>query len=287
MTGDLHPTTDEPVCLLMDNGSLKAEATLNLRIIAEKLSKITGRIIRPISLLYSNEIDRVELHGHSAEIFEPIINTLASGGRYNILVIPLFFGPSRALTSYLPERITQLKQTHPRLNVRIASCLVRTDDDENYSMAKILMNGINRVIINKNINYPTVILVDHGTPEIMVNEVRTFLARQLESLLKGKIRILVEASMERRNGEEYSFNDPLLLHQLSEENINQGDVIISLLFLSAGYHAGIDGDITQICLEAERREPKLKTHLTELVGADENLITLLKERLDQELLAYE
>ena len=72
-----------------------------------------------------------------------------------------------------------------------------------------------------------------------------------------------------------------------KKKFNQGDVIISLLFLSPGFHAGIDGDITQICLEAERREPKLKTHFTELVGADENLITLLKERLDQELLAYE
>ena len=287
MTGDLLPMTDEPACLLMDNGSLKAEATLNLRIIAENLSNFTRRVIRPISLLYSNEIDRVELHGHSAEIFEPTINTLASESRYNVLVIPLFFGPSRALTCYLPERITQLKKTHPRLNVRIAPCLVRTDDDENYSMAKILMSGINRVIINKNLNYPAVILVDHGTPEIKVNKVRTFLARQLESLLKGKIRILAEASMERRKGKEYSFNDPLLLHQLSEKKFNQGDVIISLLFLSPGHHAGIEGDITQICLEAERREPKLRTHLTELVGADENLITLLKERLDQELLAYE
>lgn len=287
MTGDLHPTTDEPVCLLMDNGSLKAEAILNLRIIAGKLSKLTRRVIRPVSLLYSNEIDSSQLDGHSAEIFEPTVNTLASDGRYNILVIPFFFGPSRALSCYLPERINQLKKTHTHLNVRIAPCLVRTDDDENFSMAKILLNGINRVIKNKRLKYPAVILVDHGTPEIKVNEVRTFLARQLESLLKGKIRILAEASMERKKGKEYSFNDPLLLHQLSEKDFNQGDVIISLFFLLPGNHAGIDGDITRICLEAERREPELRTHLTELVGADENLITLLKERVDQELLAYE
>ena len=77
MTGDLHPITDEPVCLLMDNGSLKAEAILNLRIIAGKLSKLTQRIIRPVSLLYSNEIDSAQLGGNSAEIFEPTINTLA------------------------------------------------------------------------------------------------------------------------------------------------------------------------------------------------------------------
>jgi len=288
MTGDLHPITDEPVCLLMDNGSLKAEAILNLRIIAGKLSKLTQRIIRPVSLLYSNEIDSAQLGGNSAEIFEPTINTLALKGRNDFLVIPLFFGPSRALSCYLPERIIQLKKTHTHLNVRIAPCLVRADDDdENYSMAKILVNGINRVIINKSLNYPAVILVDHGSPEIKVNEVRTFLARQLEILLKGKVRILAEASMERRKGREYSFNDPLLLHQLSEKDFNQGDVIISLLFLLPGNHAGIDGDITRMCLEAERRKPKLRTHVTELVGSDENLITLLKERVDHELLAYE
>ena len=286
MTGNLHVTRDEPTCLLMDNGSHNPDAILSLRKIARKLSKLTHREIRPISLLHSNQIDITQLGGYSAEIFESAINELVSQGKYNILIIPLFFGPSRSLTCYLAERISQLKNKYTKLKIRIAQCLVQTDDDKNYSMAKILMNGINRVIASKCLNYPSVILVDHGTPEIKVNEVRTFLAQQLGFLLKGKINILAEASMEKRKGCKYSFNGPLLLNQLRKNNFDQGDVIISLMFLLPGNHAGLHGDITKICVEAEKRKPKLRTHLTSLVGADGDLITLLKERVDKEFCAY-
>ena len=74
--------------------------------------------------------------------------------------------------------------------------------------------------------------------------------------------------MEKRKVGKYSFNGPLLLNQLRKNNFDQGDVIISLMFLLPGNHAGLHGDITKICVEAEKRKPKLRTHLTSLVGAD-------------------
>ena len=270
----------------MDYGSLQPESTLNLRIIAKQLSKLTGRVIRPISMLHSRDVDIKKLDHQPAEIFEPTVKALAQEGIYNILVLPLFFGPSEALTGYLPECVAQLKKKHSRLQVHIGRCLVQTNNHADNSIAKILTNGINRVINKNGLKFPAVILVDHGTPEIKVNEVRTFLTRQLESLLKGKIRALAAASMERRKGNEYSFNDPLLMHQLREKIFNRDGVIISLLFFSPGRHAGIGGDIARLCLEAEKREPKLCTYISDTIGADQSLVILLKKRLEMELLAF-
>jgi len=58
-------------------------------------------------------------------------------------------------------------------------------------------------------------------------------------------------------------------------------VIVSLLFLSPGRHAGPGGDIASICREAEERNPGLHTQMTGLVGDHPGIISLLKARLDR------
>ena len=87
---------------MFDNGSLRPEATLGLRAVASALAERIGTTVHPVSLLHSSGIDPAALAGRPAELLEPALDRfLAEGGREGVLV-PLFFGPSAALTDYVP-----------------------------------------------------------------------------------------------------------------------------------------------------------------------------------------
>ena len=88
-------------CLLVDNGSKRAEATLSLRRIAAAVTAAVGHPVEPVSLLHSSAIDAGELDGVTAEIFEPYVyRRAAEEGLRRFMVLPLFFGPSGAIDGY-------------------------------------------------------------------------------------------------------------------------------------------------------------------------------------------
>jgi sirohydrochlorin ferrochelatase len=76
-----------------------------------------------------------------AEILEPALARRLAGGATDFVIVPLFFGPSRALTDYLPERVAHLRETHPALRVRVAAPLFQPEDDR---LARILADQIGR-----------------------------------------------------------------------------------------------------------------------------------------------
>ncbi|MEZ5303256.1 MAG: hypothetical protein R3F11_21835 [Verrucomicrobiales bacterium] len=76
-------------------------------------------------------------------------------------------------------------------------------------------------------------LVDHGTPQAPVNAIRDHLAAQMKALLGGKYPHLSPCSMERRDGPEYDFNEPLLESLLGSDGFG-GEVVVSMLFISPG-----------------------------------------------------
>ena len=129
---------------------------------------------------------------------------------------------------------------------------------------------------------PAVTLVDHGTPRIAVNKVRNFLAGQLKELLSKDASVVEASSMERRDGDEYAFNEPLLENLLGSEGFEK-EVILSMLFLSPGRHAGPGGDIAEICEEAEKQHPGLRTHMSDLFATHPGVVQLLAERFRQGL----
>ena len=88
-----------PRCFLVDNGSLRASAILNLRRIASALSEESGHPILPVSLLHSRKVDPEELNGEPAETLERALVRFLEEGERDFLVVPLFFGPSQAITS--------------------------------------------------------------------------------------------------------------------------------------------------------------------------------------------
>lgn len=132
---------------------------------------------------------------------------------------------------------------------------------------------------------PRVALVDHGSPLAEVTAVRDALAVELGRALGDTVEAVAPCSMERREGPEYAFNEPLLEKLLDQPGWKSGKVIVSMLFLSPGRHAGPGGDIDSICKAAEARHPGLRTHMTGLVGDHPGIIPLLKRRLATERVA--
>lgn len=241
----------EPECvILMDNGSLRPEATLNLRRLAEALGERIGRKVWPVSLLHSGKVDPELLGGEPAEVMVPFLRRQYAAGVRRFLVVPLFFGPSAAFMEYLPSRVEDLK-TEGLVGLELASVppLVAMDDVD-LLVAKIMAAQVRQTIASAGLDRPAVAMVDHGTPLREVNAVRERVAGLMRDELEGEVSVLKSCSMERREGEQYDFNDPLLENLLGQEGF-KGAVVVSLLFAAPGRHAGAGGDIEAIC---ERRK---------------------------------
>lgn len=258
---------------LLDNGSLEPAATLGLRQLARELSHRAATDVQPVSLLHSSAVPASALNGQPAEIFEPAAKARAAAGLTELVVVPLFFGPSRALTDYLPERVRALRSAHPELSVRLGPPLFHPNDDR---LARILCDHIRAT----NAAARRVVLVDHGSPVAAVTAVRTALAAQLQHLLGPTVEVAA-ASMECRPEPRYDFNRPLLADLLATAPWNSGEITIAMQFLLPGRHAGPDGDIAKICRAAEACRAGLVTRMTPLVAAHPLLLDILAERLAQ------
>ena len=264
--------------LLVDNGSYRAASVLSLRRIATELSISTGNKVHPVSLLHSTKIDPDELDGVPADIVEPFIKEKISNGVDSFLIVPLFFGRSAAIYEYLPQRIEEIKKEFPILQVRIADPLVDIENNHNDDVAQILAELVRSKISENKLKGPSVTLVDHGTPRKKVNDVRNFIANQLRDILSDEVSSVEPSSMESRPEPEYKFNEPLLEDLLGSDGFC-GDVILSMLFISPGRHAGEGGDIHTICVESEASSDGIKTHMSGLLSEHLGLVKILELRL--------
>ena len=85
--------------------------------------------------------------------------------------------------------------------------------------------------------------------------------------------------MERREGREYDFNEPLL------ENLGQlsgwqgSDLIVAMFFLLPGRHAGSGGDVAGICQTMMGQKTFRSICQTPLMGKSPLLIDILANRL--------
>ncbi len=267
--------------LLVDNGSLRAQATLNLRRLAHALGQATGQAVDAASLLHSYKIPAEELDGEKAMSLGPRAEQLATEGVTELVVLPFFFGPSQALTRYLPERLVEVQARHPQLSVKVALPLVDSQAPVDLRLARLLADNVREQMNGK--SRPRVVLVDHGSPIPEVTAVRNYLAGQLSVLLNEEASCVTFASMERRDGEAYRFNEPLLEDLLAAEAMAGSEVILAMLFLSPGRHAGEAGDIAEICDQAMARSPGLRVTTTRLAGEHDAILEILATRLAQGL----
>jgi hypothetical protein len=193
-------------------------------------------------------------------------------------VLPLFFGRSGALTGFIPEKTAEIGAELGPLDVRIADVLYPLPRGEP-RLAEILLENVWDTATAERIKPHRVVLVDHGSPLPQVTEVRRSLAKRMRAALGADV-LVDEAVMERRPGTEYDFNGDLLQHLLRRVAAEQPGqtVILAMLFLSAGRHAGPDGDIDQICRAVLRDFPHLRVHRTGLVGSHPLLLDILQSR---------
>ena len=261
-----------PLTFLVDNGSLEPAATLGLRSLAAQLTSVLGTSVEPVSLLHSSGIEPDRLDGQPAEILVPALERRLSKGENDFLILPLFFGPSRALTDYIPENIARLRHKYPELKLNVAAPLHAPSDDR---LARIIVDHVTSEMMT--FAAARVVVVDHGSPVPAVTAVRNELAQQVGHLL-GAHAVVAPASMERRAGPDYEFCKPLLADLLDLPPWNEGPVIVAMQFLLPGRHAGPAGDVAEICRGAERANPQLKTRLTKLVAEHPLLLEILEDR---------
>ncbi len=275
-----NPRTDmtSATILLVDNGSSRAESTLTLRRLADLLGDDLGRTVHAVSLQHAHKIPPEDLGGIPAHTFRPFLAEQLARGERHFIVLPLFFGPSRALSSFIPDQCEQLAADYGEFELRLCPVLCPLPGGEP-RLARILCDQLPSDDKGK---YQRVILVDHGSPNPSVTAVRRYLADEMRQIL-GPGMQLSEAVMERREGAEYDFNGELLEQVLSQAGAedDQHPVALSLLFMSPGRHAGRAGDIESICGRVAAEHPGWRILTGGLIGEHEGLIPILRDRLAQ------
>jgi sirohydrochlorin ferrochelatase len=261
----------------VDNGSLQPAATRRLRKIAAALGRRLGRKVEPVSLLHSNKVPAKKLGGRKAEILKPAVLHRLHDGAREFVIVPLFFGRSRALTEFIPDLITQWRRHSVEMTVRVAAPLAASGDDR---LARMLEQQVRAKLTRGFLRgqRARVALVDHGSPVKTVTQVRNRLAAQLRRRLGATVAGVAACSMERRPGAAYAFNEPLLETLLATPPWNSGPVIVAQLFLLPGRHAGPGGDVERICREAREKSGRLRTVRTKLLGGDPALTAILADR---------
>jgi len=248
---------------LVDNGSYEPTATLALRGLALEVGKLIGQEVRPVSTMHSTKIDPALLGGVQAVIFEGAVQQAKLDGIDEIVVIPLFIGPSRAITEYLPKVFADAQPGSMKLSIR--------EPLFGPELVNMLSDNLKSTGWSKGSG--TVYLCDHGSPIPEVTRCRNFFAVALRNQLGLKDDELIACSMERREGAEYDFNEPLLEHALQSA---KGEAVILMLFLLPGRHAGGDGDVATIA--KEHAPAGLRWKLSPLLGTHPALPALLFRR---------
>jgi sirohydrochlorin ferrochelatase len=261
---------------LIDNGSLRAGSVLQMRKIAERLSHLSGHMVRPFGLMHSHKIDQAKLEGRPGRSMQEFLPSPEADKLGEIRALPFFLGPSLAITDWLPENLQLWKDPNPdQRKFRILKPLYQSGDDR---LARAMTELCREQIQNAGLINPAVAMVDHGTPLLKVNLVREDVGEQMRHLLGTEVGPFSTCAMERRPEPQYDFNDPLLEDLLGEwmkAGVHQ--VVLSQFFLLPGRHAGPGGDLAQICQPFIDRG--MKIYRTENLGAHSLVQEILLDRI--------
>ncbi|EGD72822.1 cobalamin biosynthesis CbiX protein [Salpingoeca rosetta] len=271
----------------------------------DSLQHTGASLVVPTSIGFSNRIGVRELNGQPAETTVQALERFVRAGHRHFVVLPLFLGPSTAITKCTRAlRAAAGKLTSDHVSIKVAPHLVSPSDPRiaqaiatnvhvvlddagvwtpatgsTDSKASVAEAGAPGSVTRSTTNRIHVVVVDHGTPTRAVNDVRNLLAAQVRRELGSNVVIVQAASMERRRGQEYDFNDPLLEDVLDTLPWQPGDVVVvALAFISPGRHAGPQGDITRTVEGLRAAYPALTLLVTDVLGQRQQLSNTLIDR---------
>jgi len=266
---------------LVDNGSLKPEATKSLRRIAAALQRKGPWMVEAVSARFADKIAKEKLDGKPAEVLAPWLKRVAEeeGSQAKVLLLPLLIGPSDTLTKSMPEAARAVD-----LDVEIAPSLVclcpaiyKATDSGAAEVAAMLVERLGDITPSAGVTH--IFLCDHGSPAARVAAARDAVRTELEAKVG---RAVSACCMERREGPEYDFNGPLLEEALKALPQN-ASAKVALLFLQEGRHAGPGGDIAKIVEGVRESRKDLKIDTTGVLAGHPLLEDLLFARAQKAL----
>jgi len=267
-----------PVIILTDNGSVRENATRQLRTLSKTLSEKTGYLIHPVSLKHADRIPAEKLDGKPAQIFQTFMRKKLSEGESDFILLPIFFGESKALTSFVSEEVNSLKQDFGHFKFEVADVIYPLPSGE-LLLTQIIYEHIQFTIKQNSLPMKNLVLVDHGSPSPRVTEVRKHLANTIQKELPDGC-FLEQAVMERRVDKKYDFNGDLLKDWILKK-VKEGEtsVVVILMFFLPGRHAGEGGDIVEICNSVMDEHPGFKICISPLITEHPAFISILEKRL--------
>lgn len=271
-----------PVILLSDNGSSRADSTLQLRQLAMQLGKATGLAIHPVSLQHADRIEPVQLDGLPAQVFPSFMAQQLGAGEREFILLPLFFGNSKALTKFVPDEVETLNQQFGDFKLEIAQVVYPLPEGEPL-LSEIIYDHIARTAEKSHLPLRNIVLVDHGSPVPRVTEVRKHLANSVQKRLPADV-ILEQAVMERREGPEYDFNGQLLENWLLDKAAaGESSALVIMMFFLPGRHAGEHGDVVEICNRVKQAYPDFTIEMSPLISQHTRFLNLLENRLKAQI----
>ncbi|MEE9310669.1 MAG: CbiX/SirB N-terminal domain-containing protein [Cocleimonas sp.] len=274
---------EQPIIILADNGSTKASATLQLRSIAQQLSERTSQNIHPVSLQHADVIAADELGGVKASVLSEFLRDQLQQGQREFIIVPLFFGNSRALTKFIPDLQAELEGSFGQFEIQIMGALYAPSHSvlgSDTALPDIIYDHVQQTAQANSLSLTNIVLVDHGSPSPKITAVRNGVAKEVQARLGGGVQ-LEQAVMERREGKQYDFNGELLKDWLiAKAEQGETSAIVTLLFSLPGRHAGEGGDIVTICDSVMQRYPNFKIGISPLVGDHPLLLDILVDRLN-------
>lgn len=268
------------VILLVDNGSRRAAATLQLRQLARCVSEQVGRVVHPVSLQHADDIDPAELAGVPAQTFTAFLAGCLDAGEREFCVVPLFFGASRALTSFIPQQLAVLREQYGEFACHITDVTYPLPEGD-ARLVVILEELVRDIAADNDMPLQHVVLVDHGSPLPEVTAVRCQIAGELQRLLGGQVQ-LHQSVMQSPSVTQSERQDELLtqtLQRLIDEGVQE--MVVSLMFFLPGRHAGVAGDIERICFDRVASNPGVKILTAPLLGEHPGLVDILASRIRQ------
>ncbi len=254
------------IAALIDNGSLEPAAHLNLRRVAAELSRRTGIAVQAVSWKHSDRVPASDLHGRPAWTLAPWVREQLARGERDFVFVPFFISAQGAIGSALRRDLEVIRRETGDFDYTFTTGLAHHG-----AIAGLIADRIRETIVARNLSRPPVVLVDHGGPSSASAALRDSVAEETRRQLGDAIERLTAASME-------GAHPPLLAEQLRASGFADRDVVVALLFLSSGRHAGADGDVARICTATPAH-----CHLTTPIGDHPRVIEILAEALRAEL----